>query len=102
MLRAIFKVFQYLIRDFLGDSAIKNLPAGLGDMGDTCKSLGQKDPPTRNSNPLQYSWGFRSRSVKENQPAMQGMLVPSLVREDPLEEGMAISWTEEPGELYSP
>ena len=41
----------------------------------------------------------------------QEILVPSLGREDPLEEGMAthpgvlvwrIPWTEEPGEVYSP
>ena len=48
-------------------------------------------------------------SVK-NLPAMQEMEVPSLDREDPLQEGMAthssilvwrVPWTEEPGGLQS-
>ena len=60
--------------------------------------------------------GFPGGSVvkKKNPPAMQDPLetwVPSLGGEDALEEGMAthssipawrISWTEEPGRLYSP
>ena len=46
----------------------------------------------------------------KNPPTMQEMLVPSLGREDPLEEDMAthssiltweISWTEKPGGLQS-
>ena len=46
----------------------------------------------------------------KNLPAVQKTLVQSLVREDPLEKGMAthssslawrISWTEEPGGLES-
>ena len=46
----------------------------------------------------------------KNPPAMQEILVPSLVREDPLEDKMAtcssilawkIPWTEEPGRLQS-
>ena len=46
----------------------------------------------------------------KNLPAIQGTRVPSLGREDPLEEGMAthpsipawsIPWTEEPGRLQS-
>ena len=67
-------------------------------MGDTCSipSL-ERFSQGGNSNKLQYSWGVPIRSVIENLPAMQGMLVPSLVWEDPLEEGMAILWTEEPG-----
>ena len=47
----------------------------------------------------------------KNPPPLQETWVRSLSREDPLEEGMAahssilpwrISWTEEPGGLYSP
>ena len=56
--------------------------------------------------------GFLGGSVVKNLPAMQELQkqVRSLVREDPLEEGMAthsstlawrISWTEEPGGLQS-
>ena len=57
--------------------------------------------------------GFPDGSVVKNPPAMQemqGMPVPSLGREDPLEEEMAthssilackIPWTEEPGGLWS-
>jgi len=50
--------------------------------------------------------GFPSGSAVKNMPTMQEMPVPSLGREDPLEEGMAtqsnilawrIPWTEEPG-----
>ena len=46
----------------------------------------------------------------KNQPTMQETRVPSLGREDPLEEGMAthssilawkVPWTEEPGRLQS-
>ena len=59
------------------------------------------------------SLGFPVGSVVKNLPAMQEsqeMQVPSLGREDPLEEGMAtrfsilvwsIPWTEEPGRLQS-
>ena len=59
------------------------------------------------------SLGFPVGSVVKNLPAMQEsqeMQVPSLGREDPLEEGMAtrfsilvwsIPWTEEPGGLQS-
>ena len=52
---------------------------------------------------------FMTQTVK-NLPAMQETWVPSLGREDPLEEEMAIHsstlawkipWTEEPGELPS-
>ena len=48
--------------------------------------------------------------VVKNPPAMQEILVPSLGREDPLEDKMAtcsnilawkIPWTEEPGRLQS-
>ena len=58
-------------------------------------------------------WGFPSGSVVKNPPAMQEpqeTWVPSLGREDPLEEGMAthssvlawrIPWTEETGGLQS-
>ena len=59
------------------------------------------------------SLGFPVGSVVKNLPAMQEsqeMQVPSLGREDPLEEGMAtrfsilvwsIPWTEESGRLQS-
>ena len=52
--------------------------------------------------------GFPGGSVVKTLSAMQETRVPSLSREDPLEEGMAthssilawrISWTEEPGRL---
>ena len=54
--------------------------------------------------------GLPSDSMVKNLPEMQEPGVPSLGREDPLEEGMAthssilaweIPWTEEPGS-YSP
>ena len=56
------------------------------------------------------SEGFPDGSVVKNLPAMQETRVPSLSREDPLEEGMAthssiLAWriprTEEPGGLPS-
>ena len=58
--------------------------------------------------PSDFMWGFASRSVVKNPPAMQEMRVRSLGGEDPLEKEMAthssvlawrIPWTEEPGEL---
>ena len=57
-----------------------------------------------------YIYGLPGGSVVKNPPAMQEMQVPSLGREDPLEEEMAthssilawrIPWTEEPGRLQS-
>ena len=63
--------------------------------------------------PLRSGLGFPGGSVVKSLPAMQElgeMLVCSLGREDPLEEGMAthsstfarrIPWTEEPGGLQS-
>ena len=54
--------------------------------------------------------GFPGGSVVKTLPAGQETRVPSVSREDPLEEGMAthssilawrISWTEEPGRLQS-
>ena len=54
--------------------------------------------------------GFLAGSVVKNLPVIQGMQVPSLGWEDPLEEAMAtqpstlawrILWTEEPGGLQS-
>ena len=52
------------------------------------------------------SWGLPHGSAVKNMPAMQEIQVPSLGREDPLEEEMAthssilawrILWSEEPG-----
>ena len=40
--------------------------------------------------PLQYSWASLVSQTVKNQPAMWETWVPSLGREDPLEEGMAI------------
>ena len=54
---------------------------------------------------------FPSDSTVKNPPAMQETWVRSLGQQDPLEKEMAthssilacgISWTEEPGGLYSP
>ena len=56
------------------------------------------------------SWGLPHGSAVKNMPAMQEIQVPSLGREDPLEEEMAthssilawrILWSEEPGGLQS-
>ena len=63
------------------------------------------------SNPKCYRLALYRDLVAQmvkNSPAMQETWVPSLSREDPLEEGMAthssvlawrLPWTEEPGEL---
>ena len=57
-----------------------------------------------------YSWVSLLTQVVKNLPAVGETWVLSLVREDPLEEGMAthsgilawrIPWTEEPGGLQS-
>ena len=40
--------------------------------------------------PLQYSWASLVSQTVKNPPAMWETWVPSLGREDPLEEGMAI------------
>ena len=62
------------------------------------------------SYPLQYSWASLVAQLVKNLPAMWQTWVPSLVWEDPLEEGMAthssilawrISWIEEFGGLQS-
>ena len=54
--------------------------------------------------------GFPGDSVVKNSPAVQEILVPSLIQEDPLEKERAapssilaweIPWTEEPGRLQS-
>ena len=62
---------------------------------------------------MHWIMGFPSGSAPKNPPAMQDTKetqVPSLSREDPLEEGMTthssilarrIPWTEEPGGLQS-
>ena len=59
---------------------------------------------------LGVGWGFPGDSMVKNLPAVQEPRVPSLGREDPLEEGMAthpsilaweVPWTEKPGS-YSP
>ena len=61
------------------------------------------------SRPLNL-WGFLGGSAVKNLPATQKAQIPSLGREDPLEEEMAsyssilaweIPWTEEPGRLQS-
>ena len=54
--------------------------------------------------------GFPGDSVVKNSPAVQEILVPSLIQEDPLEKETAtrssilaweVLWTEEPGGLQS-
>jgi len=54
--------------------------------------------------------GFPGDSVVKNSPAVQEILVPSLIQEDPLEKetatrskilGWEMPWAEEPGEIQS-
>ena len=49
--------------------------------------------------PLQYSWASIVAQLVKNLPAIQETWVRSLGQEDPLEKGMAIPRTEEPGDL---
>ena len=74
--------------------------------GSVCRSLLESTPHLGRS---QVS-GLPGGSMLDNPPTMGEAWVPSLGREDPLEEGMAtpsrtvvwrIPWTEEPGGLQS-
>ena len=90
--------------DFRGGSTVKNLP-GMQQLQETWfPSLGEEGPP------LRYSWASLVAQTVKNPPAMQGMWLQSLRREDLLEKVMAaqssvlacrIPWTEEPGGLQS-
>ena len=93
---------------FPSGSVVKNLLANAGDAGSIPGS--GRSPGEGKDNPLQYSWASLVAQLVKNLPAVQKTWVPSLGRENPLEEYMAthssilawrIPWTEEPDQLQS-
>ena len=66
----------------------KESTCNAGDPGSIPRS--GRSPGEGIGYPLQYSWASLVSQTVKNQPAMWETWVPSLGREDPLEEGMAI------------
>ena len=64
MKKRYIKMCPY-IQNFPGGSEVKNLPANIGDAGDSGSILGSgRSPGERNGNPLQFSCLENSRRAR--------------------------------------